>query len=322
MPADHGTIGNGARGGRTAKGRVWLALLAVALAGGGTHGLVVGRGGDSDRTCFDCLRADPRRRTPTSAARDLREPVCACRAALSPARCDDHTQGLPQLSELRGRHPQGRTGAGLHEPLSPGHGSPGAAISAPRAQQPAADRHPGGAARGASPPSRGPRRQAPGLPFAQCLRRLALHARPAERAAQAALHGLLCGLTRRRLSARDPERGRRRRRCVHYTLLRQPPPLRSQLRVIYETPATLSHSLAAHPRPPRRPGAARAALSSAILALWQEPEGMEMLERVQLGAPVAADYRRDYAPLERLRLEKYVVIRRDAQPRRKSGGGP
>jgi phosphonate transport system substrate-binding protein len=108
---------------------------------------------------------------------------------------------------------------------------------------------------------------------------------------------------------------------LHYTLLRQPPPVRAQLRVIYETPTTVSHSLAAHPR--HIDPALRAALTSAILALWQEPEGMTLLERVQLGAPAPADYRRDYAPLERLRLEKYAAGP-DKAPwwPRQAGGSP
>jgi phosphonate transport system substrate-binding protein len=39
-----------------------------------------------------------------------------------------------------------------------------------------------------------------------------------------------------------------------------------------------------------------------------EPSMKALLDRVQMPNPVPADYARDYKPLEKLNLEKYVVF--------------
>jgi hypothetical protein len=44
------------------------------------------------------------------------------------------------------------------------------------------------------------------------------------------------------------------------------------------------------------------------LALAQNEVGLALLKAVQMTSPVAADYKRDYAPLERLRLEQFAVV--------------
>lgn len=91
---------------------------------------------------------------------------------------------------------------------------------------------------------------------------------------------------------------------VNMTLEREPPETRRALRVLYVTPPTPSHPLSAHPRVPL---AQREALIRAILALRDDEAGRALLMRVDLAEPVRADQRRDYQPLERLKLERYAT---------------
>lgn len=91
---------------------------------------------------------------------------------------------------------------------------------------------------------------------------------------------------------------------IRSTLEREPPEVRAQLRVLFETPAVAPHPLAVHPR---LPVAHRQALRDAWLELAQTEEGRALLKAVQMPHPVAADYQRDYAPLERLHLEQFAI---------------
>ena len=50
------------------------------------------------------------------------------------------------------------------------------------------------------------------------------------------------------------------------------------------------------------------AFRDALLALAASPEGKALLSAVQMPNPIAADYRRDYAPLEQLRLDRFSVV--------------
>lgn len=92
---------------------------------------------------------------------------------------------------------------------------------------------------------------------------------------------------------------------IRSTLEREPAEVRSQLRVLFETPAVAPHPLAAHPRVLE---SHRLALRDAWLSLAQSEAGQNLLKAVQMSHPMAADYKRDYAPLERLRLEQFAVI--------------
>lgn len=80
--------------------------------------------------------------------------------------------------------------------------------------------------------------------------------------------------------------------------------LRDQMRVLYETPSVAPHPFSAHPRVPP---AHRDAVQQAFVQLAASPAGLAMLKPTALSVPVAADYERDYAPLERLGLERFVV---------------
>ena len=86
------------------------------------------------------------------------------------------------------------------------------------------------------------------------------------------------------------------------------PEVRSQLRIIFKTPEVASHPLVAHPRLPE---SVRQALTRAFLALAKDPVGQALLKAIQLPNPVVAQYERDYAPLEKLNLQKYLAIEKD-----------
>ena len=82
------------------------------------------------------------------------------------------------------------------------------------------------------------------------------------------------------------------------------PEVREQLQVLYQTPPVASHPVVAHPR---MPAAVQKALSQAFLALTQDEAGRALLKNIRTPAPVGANYQTDYQPLEKLRIEKYLV---------------
>lgn len=98
---------------------------------------------------------------------------------------------------------------------------------------------------------------------------------------------------------------------VNITLGEEAPAARQQLRVLFETPAVAPHPLAAHPRVP---AGLRSAVARALLRMADDADGRALLAAVHLPNPVAADHARDYAPLEKLRLEKYYVKSQISQP--------
>ncbi len=91
---------------------------------------------------------------------------------------------------------------------------------------------------------------------------------------------------------------------VALTLRHEPQALRRLLRVIYTTPSTAPHALVANPRVPV---AVARRVQQAVLAMARQPADATMLRRVQMPHPQAADYARDYAPLEKLGLQSYFV---------------
>ena len=66
------------------------------------------------------------------------------------------------------------------------------------------------------------------------------------------------------------------------------------------TPEIAPHPLSAHPRVPR---SAQEAVKKATLAIAATSEGAELLKTLRLGAPVAADYGRDYRHLEEIDIK-------------------
>jgi phosphonate transport system substrate-binding protein len=94
---------------------------------------------------------------------------------------------------------------------------------------------------------------------------------------------------------------------IRQTLGREPAELRSRLRVIYETPQSSPHPVGVHPRVTP---AQRKALQAAMIGVAESPETAQLMAEIQLRRPRAASYA-DYAPLERLSLEKFVSVAAD-----------
>jgi phosphonate transport system substrate-binding protein len=91
---------------------------------------------------------------------------------------------------------------------------------------------------------------------------------------------------------------------VRRTFERETPELQAQLRVVYQTPDTYPHPLAAHPRMPAN---VRAEVQAAFLRLAEQPATATLLEAIQIAEPVVASHE-DYAELAELGLESFVVI--------------
>jgi len=90
---------------------------------------------------------------------------------------------------------------------------------------------------------------------------------------------------------------------VGATLDKEPAGMQSRLTVLYTTPGVPSHPLAAHPRVPSE---IRERLAAALLKLDRDPAGRKLLAAVELDRTQVADYARDYAPLEKLKLGHYA----------------
>ena len=95
---------------------------------------------------------------------------------------------------------------------------------------------------------------------------------------------------------------------VNNTLKREPPEVQAQLRLLFETPGVPSHPLVAHPRVPE---GLRQTVTNTLLEMQNDPAGQKLLTDIQMPKPVRADYAKDYQPLEKLGLEKYLVIEQD-----------
>ncbi len=92
---------------------------------------------------------------------------------------------------------------------------------------------------------------------------------------------------------------------VYRTLRKERPEVQAHLKVIYEAPSTITHAISAHPRVP---AAIREQVRQALLALKATEQGRILLASVFLPEPVAANFQRDYQPLEQLNLDDYVVL--------------
>lgn len=88
------------------------------------------------------------------------------------------------------------------------------------------------------------------------------------------------------------------------TLQAESPAVQQQLRVLYETPEASPHPLASHPCVP---AAFRRCLIDSMTKSSLPEAVKPLLAAALLPKPVAADYARDYQPLEKLALEAFVV---------------
>lgn len=92
---------------------------------------------------------------------------------------------------------------------------------------------------------------------------------------------------------------------VNKTLDNEPEVVRQQLSVLYESPGYRSHPVIASPQ---LPPAIRKLILERFLALSHTEAGRVLLAGVHLNEPIAVSYQQDYRPLERLGLEKLVVL--------------
>lgn len=76
---------------------------------------------------------------------------------------------------------------------------------------------------------------------------------------------------------------------------------RNQLREIVVTPEIAPHPLSVHPRVPKKE---RNTVKQAILALAAIADNAELFRKIRMGAPVAADYNRDYRAMEAIDIEE------------------
>ena len=95
---------------------------------------------------------------------------------------------------------------------------------------------------------------------------------------------------------------------VNGAFSREPAAVTEQVRVIFETPGVAPHPFAVHPRVAE---ARRKAITAAMLKLREDATAAPLLQAVQMAEPVTADYVRDYRPLERLKLENYLVVEKE-----------
>jgi phosphonate transport system substrate-binding protein len=75
---------------------------------------------------------------------------------------------------------------------------------------------------------------------------------------------------------------------------------RNQLRELLATPEIAPHPLSAHPRVPRK---AQEAVTKTTLAIAVTRDGAKLLKTLRMGAPVTADYVRDYRHLEEMDIK-------------------
>lgn len=95
---------------------------------------------------------------------------------------------------------------------------------------------------------------------------------------------------------------------VNNTLYNEPAEIQNQLFVLYETPGYMPHPIIANPK---LPTSIRDKFTSAFIALKSDPEATKLLEGIQIPEPIRVTYKKDYAPLEQLGLDKYVVLEKN-----------
>lgn len=96
---------------------------------------------------------------------------------------------------------------------------------------------------------------------------------------------------------------------VNNTLKRESPEVQSQLRILFETPAVASHPLVAHPRLSKN---LMNLIMNAFLEMGKNTDSQKLLDQAQLSKPIKANYKIDYKPLEKLKLDKFVVIEKNS----------
>jgi phosphonate transport system substrate-binding protein len=92
---------------------------------------------------------------------------------------------------------------------------------------------------------------------------------------------------------------------VNNTLQREDQALKESLKILYETPGYAPHPFIANPRVPIK---VRNSITEAFISLGTSESGRKLLEDVQIPQPIPSDFQRDFAPLEKLKIEKFLVL--------------
>ena len=80
--------------------------------------------------------------------------------------------------------------------------------------------------------------------------------------------------------------------------------VQDQITILFKTPDVAAHPISAHPRVPEQ---VRKNVVAALVKMQQDAEGLAMLKEIRMPNLVEANYQRDYQPLEKLNIEKYIV---------------
>ncbi len=91
---------------------------------------------------------------------------------------------------------------------------------------------------------------------------------------------------------------------VNKTLENEPEDIQQKLRVLYESPGYRSHPVVVSPK---LSSELRERLQQSFITLAKIEEGRKLLAGVQLNDPIIVTYQKDYAPLEKMGLEKLVT---------------
>lgn len=91
---------------------------------------------------------------------------------------------------------------------------------------------------------------------------------------------------------------------INKTLKQEPADIQDQLRVLYTTPPTIPHPLAASQRLSEE---IRTKISNALITLAADPANKVLFDTIQIPKPVPVDLKNDYQSLESLGLERYFV---------------
>lgn len=92
---------------------------------------------------------------------------------------------------------------------------------------------------------------------------------------------------------------------VNNTFQREDIALKDSLRVLYETSAYAPHPFIAHSRVQET---IRNKVTLSILSLVSSDAGKKILEGIQIPLPERSDYDRDFLPIEKLDLDKFMVL--------------
>lgn len=92
---------------------------------------------------------------------------------------------------------------------------------------------------------------------------------------------------------------------VNQTFADESPEIRARLRILYETPNAAPHPMTVHPRVPEK---SRRDFMRAFLRLAEDEAGKALLKEARIPNPIPVNYERDYRPLEKLGLEKFVIL--------------